>query len=163
MRQFLNKKKIFFIGDGQALQGSLAFIEDTLKEIGLKDKLILRTLLLAEELIPQLIRHAADGAKLRVQIRRYLGDISVSIRAAGESFDPYADQTNDTSGIGEMEDEEAEQAIRGILLKSQGDKLKISHRNGVNRIRILAGRSSQQMVIHTTIALLTGLFCGLLM
>lgn len=62
-----------------------------------------------------------------------------------------------------MEDEEAEQAIRGILLKSQGDKLKISHRNGVNRIRILAGRSSQQMVIHTTIALLTGLFCGLLM
>ena len=52
MRQFLNEKKIFFIGDGQAMQGSLAFIEDTLKEIGLKDKLILRTLLLAEELNP---------------------------------------------------------------------------------------------------------------
>ena len=163
MRQFLKKKKNFFIGDGQAAKDSLAYIEETLKEIGLKDNLILRTLLLAEELIPQLIRHAADGTRLRVQIRRYLGDISVSIRAAGESFDPYAAQTDDTFGIGEMEDDEAEQVIRGILLKSQGDKLKISHRNGENRVRILAGQSNQPMVIQTTAALLMGLLCGLLM
>ena len=163
MRQFLNKKKSFSIEDGQALQDSLAFIEETLQKTGLGNKLTLRTLLLAEELIPQLIRHAADDANLRVQIRRYLGDISVSIRAAGKSFDPYSAQTDDSAGIREMEEEEAEQAIRGILLKSQGDKLKISHRNGVNRIRILAGQSSRQMVLYTTAALLMGLLCGLLM
>ena len=163
MRQFLNKKKSFSIEDGQALQDSLAFIEETLQKTGLGNKLTLRTLLLAEELIPQLIRHAADDANLRVQIRRYLGDISVSIRAAGESFAPYSAQTDDSAGIREMEEEEAEQAIRGILLKSQGDKLKISHRNGVNRIRILAGQSSRQMVLYTTAALLMGLLCGLLM
>ena len=37
MRQFLKKKKYFFIGDGQAAKDSLAYIEETLKEIGLKD------------------------------------------------------------------------------------------------------------------------------
>ena len=163
MRQFLNKKKSFSIEDGRALQDSLAFIEETLREIGLGNKLTLRTLLLAEELIPQLLRYASDGARLRVRVRRYLGDISVSIYAAGESFDPYTAPGDDSAGIEEMGDEEAEQAIRGILLKSQGDKLKISHKNGVNRIRILAGRSNQQMVIYTTAAVLMGLLCGLLM
>ena len=163
MQQFLNKKKSFPIEDGQALQDSLDFIEETLKGVGLDNKLILRTLLLAEELIPQLIRYASDGAGLRVRVRRYLGDISVSIQSAGECFDPYNAPRDDSAGIGEMEDEEAEQAIRGILLKSQGDKLKISHKNGINRIRILAGQSNQQMVLHTTAALLMGLLCGLLM
>lgn len=138
-------------------------MQQFLKEIGLDNQLILRTLLLAEELIPQLIRYASDGARLRVRVRRYLGDISVSIRAAGERFDPYAAPLDESAWIGEMEDEEAEQAIRGILLKSQGDKLKISHKNGVNRIRILACRFNQQMVLHTTAALLFGLLCGLLM
>lgn len=114
-------------------------------------------------MIPQLIRYAADGARLRVRVRRYLGDISVSIRAAGERFDPYTAPLDESAWIGEMEDEETEQAIRGILLKSQGDKLKISHKNGVNRIRILACRFNQQMVLHTTAALLFGLLCGLLM
>ena len=134
-----------------------------MKGLGLANKLIFRTLLLAEELIPQLIRYASDGARLRVRVRRYLGDISVSIRAAGERFDPYSVPRDESDWIGEMEDEEAEQAIRGILLKSQGDKLKISHKNGVNRIRILACRFNQQMVFHTTAALFLGLLCGLLM
>ena len=93
-------------------------MQQFLKEIGLDNQLILRTLLLAEELIPQLIRYASDGAGLRVRVRRYLGDISVSIQSAGECFDPYNAPRDDSAGIGEMEDEEAEQAIRGILLKS---------------------------------------------
>ena len=163
MRRFLNKKKSFSIGDGQALQDSLAFIEETLKEIGLGNKLILRTLLISEELIPQLIRCASDGARLRVQVRRYLGDISVSMSAPGEYFDSYTARKDDAAGIGELEEDEAEQTIRAILLKSQGDKLKISHRRGVNRVRILAERSNQQMLIFTSAALLLGVLCGLLM
>lgn len=123
----------------------------------------MRTLLIAEELIPLLIRNAADGAGLRVRVRRYLGDISVSISAAGKSFNPYIAPADASAGIGEMEDDEAEQAIRAILLKSQGDKLKISHRKGVNHVRILAGRSGQQLLIHTSVALLMGVLCGLLM
>ena len=118
---------------------------------------------MAEELIPQLIRYAADGARLRVRVRRYLGDISVSISAAGEYFDPYTAPTDDSVKIGEMEEDEAEQVIRGILLRSQGDKLKISHRKGVNRVRILVDRSHQQMLIQTSAALLLGVLCGLLM
>ncbi len=161
--RFLNKKKSFPIEADKTLPESLGFIEDSLRESGLGNKLVMRTLLLAEELIPQLIRHAGEGACLRVQVRRYLGDISVSIRAAGERLDPFAAPKNDPAKIGEMEDEELEQAIRGILLKSQGDKLKISYKNGVNQIRILADRSSQQMLVKTAAALALGLLWGLLM
>ena len=168
MRRFMNKKKTFNIGDGQALQDSLAFIEETLKKNGLDNKHIIWTLLMAEELIPQMIRFAAEGAGLHVKVLKYLGDISVTIRAEGESFDPYAIPADnpfadDPSGIGKMEDKEAEQAIRGILLRSQGDKLKISHRNRVNKVRILVDRSRQRMLIQTAAALLIGLVFGLLM
>ena len=168
MRRFINKKKTFNIGDGQALQDSLAFIEETLKKNGLDNKHIIWTLLMAEELIPQMIRFAAEGAGLHVKVLKYLGDISVTIRAEGESFDPYAISADnpfadDPSGIGQMEDKEAEQAIRGILLRSQGDKLKISHRNRVNKVRILVDRSRQRMLIRTAAALLIGLVFGLLM
>ena len=168
MRRFINKKKTFNIGDGQVLQDSLAFIEETLKKNGLDNKHIIWTLLMAEELIPQMIRFAAEGAGLHVKVLKYLGDISVTIRAEGESFDPYAIPADnpfadDPSGIGKMEDKEAEQAIRGILLRSQGDKLKISHRNRVNKVRILVDRSRQRMLIQTAAALLIGLVFGLLM
>lgn len=168
MRRFINKKKTFNIGDGQVLQDSLAFIEETLKKNGLDNKHIIWTLLMAEELIPQMIRFAAEGAGLHVKVLKYLGDISVTIRAEGESFDPYAISADnpfadDPSGIGQMEDKEAEQAIRGILLRSQGDKLKISHRNRVNKVRILVDRSRQRMLIRTAAALLIGLVFGLLM
>ena len=168
MQRFMNKKKSFNIGDGQALQDSLAFIEETLKKNKLDNKHIMWALLMAEELIPQMIRFAAEGADLRVQVLRYLGDISVTIRAEGESFDPYAISADNPSAdnpseIGQMDDKEAEQAIRGILLRSQGDKLKVSHRNRVNKVRILVDRSRQRMLIQTTAALLIGLAVGILM
>lgn len=162
-QRFVNKKKSFPIEEKNALAESLAFIEETLQELGLAGKLAMRTLLLAEELIEQLIRHATDGSRLRVQVHRRLGDISVSIRAAGERFDPFANPANASEGFGELEDAEAQQAIRSILLKSQGDKLKITHKNGVNHVRILADRANQQMLIRTLEALALGALCGLLM
>ena len=160
---FVNNKKGFPIGGGCALQDSLAFIEESLQEIGLGAKLTMRTLLLAEELIQQLIEHAEESGELRVQVRRRLGDISVSIRAPGERFDPFANPAGNPDAVGELADEEAQQAIRSILLKSQGDKLSVSHKNGVNHIRILADRANQTMLTQTVFAIVLGLLCGLLM
>ena len=93
---------------------------------------------------------------------------SSSPKPEGESFDPYAISPDNPSAddpfeIGQMDDKEAEQAIRGILLRSQGDKLKVSHRNRVNKVRILVDRSRQRMLIQTTAALLIGLAVGILM
>lgn len=160
--RFFNKKAGFPVGEN-TLADSMAFIEGTLREAELETKLTMRTLMLAEELIPQLVAHAQKGSELRVQVRRQLGDISVSIRVPGEAFDPLEAPAGQADTLNGLEDEEAQQAIRAILLKSQGDKLKISRKNGVNQVRILADRSSRQMTTRTLIALGLGLLCGLLM
>ena len=144
------------------LYDSLAFIEDTLLALGISNKLTMRTLLLAEELIPQFLENGTPGSQLRVQIKRSLGNASVLISAPGTQFDPYG-PTDTSDTYGQLEDEEAQQAIRSILLRSQGENLKFSCKNGVNQVRILADQSQQSMLVMTAAALVMGLVFGLLM
>ena len=87
------------------LYDSLAFIEDTLLALGISNKLTMRTLLLAEELIPQFLENGTPGSQLRVQIKRSLGNASVLISAPGTQFDPYG-PTDTSDTYGQLEDEE---------------------------------------------------------
>lgn len=150
---FLNRKKSFPISDENTLTKSLTFIEDTLREQALPSKLLMRSVLLSEELIPQLISHAPKDANLYIQIQRHLGDLSISLSAKGQSFDPFQTSYD--------EDDFSQQAIQSILLKSYGNKLKFSYRYGMNHIQILADQSNQKMLIHTLYAFVFGLLFGL--
>ncbi len=159
-KRFINKKKSIPCKNADALAESLQFVEETLDELGVSKKLSMRTVLLAEEIIPQFIHNAETGADLRIHIQRSLGDASVSIQASGRNFDPLDVPGEKAELLGQMEDAEAEQAIRSILLKSQGDNLKITHRGGKNHARILVGKSDRSMMLWTGIALILGLFFG---
>ena len=158
--RFMNTKKDVSCTDSAALTESLSFIESSLRELGIHQKLLMRTVLLAEELLPQFIQNAAPEARLRIQVQKFLGDASVSIHAPGRQFDLLNSPAGD---LGDLEDAEAQQAIRSILLKSQGDRLKITHKGGTNHARILVGQSNQSMLVWTVAALAAGLLFGLLL
>lgn len=162
-KQLMTKKMNFPSGDENALSQSLSFIEDTLRENSLETKVIMRTLLITEEVIPKLLEHAREGGQLKVRVRRQFGNVSVLISVDGEAFDPFVNPGDHPDATDELSDEQMQQAISSILLKSQGDNLKISNKNGVNHVRILVNRSNQQMMTQTVAAIVLGIICGLLM
>ena len=155
----MNKKKDVLCSEGAALAESLDFIESALGELGVARKQVLRTVLLAEELLPQFLQHAAPGAALRIQVQRFFGSPSVSFRVPGSEFDPLNGW--EAGSLDELEETDAQQAIRSALLKSQGDILKISHRSGVNHGRILVAQAQTSRLLWTIGALFAGLLFGL--
>ena len=159
---FYSKKMTFPSDSPETISRCTRFIEDALRELEIDRKLILRTVLTAEEVVVRMMAHAAKG-NISVRIRRLMGDAEIRILSEGDSFDLSGIGAEETVALLEMEDEDAERAIRSILLSSLGDRLKYSHKRGVNRVRIMAGQSEKSMLRETIVALVLGVVFGLLM
>ena len=132
------------------------YVCEELLKLGIGKKLMLRSALLTEETVLQFQRFAREGASLRIKIKRFLGDTSVVLSMEGDEFDPYAEEKEDLDG----EEEISENTVRAILLRSYGEAFKYSHRNRLNNVRILTGRSEQRSLRITLIALVLGILFG---
>ena len=155
------KKKVFMASDKDALSKCLQYIEEELKKLKIGKKLAMRAELISEEMISEFLRHGAEGGSIAVSVRHVIGDTSITINAEGEEFDPYGYiglelGTDDETAI------DSQDTIRSILLKSMGDKLKYTHRNGVNSAKIIVGQAEKSMLVNTVIALVLGVVFGLL-
>ena len=122
-KRFINKKISFPAGSKELIPDSVTFIEDTLNELGIDRRLVLRTLLTAEEVIARLAAHAEEGGSVSVRIKRFIGDAVIEISSKGDELS-LADVSD--ANITSMEDEEAEIAIRSIILNAMGGSLKYS-------------------------------------
>ena len=157
--RFINKKCTISASDEACIAKSLAFIDARLEEASVTPKLTFKARLLAEEMLLTLLAHADPGASVSIQVKKLLGDTEIHLRVRGQAFDLSETATN---GYGDdLGDEETQAAIRTIILKSQGEKLKLSHRNGVNRVRILTGQTESSILRYTIIAMILGLVFGL--
>ena len=159
--RFTNTSHRFSGGSESFLEDSVQFIHDTLSKLGIARKLAIKTELLAEETIVQLMQHAAADAELHVRIRKNMGDVSITLSMRGEEFDPFAG-AGETIGLGETDGADTEEAIRSILMRSYGENFKYRHKNGVNRVRMLTEQTEQSMLTFTMAALVLGLLFGLL-
>ena len=159
--RFANSSQRFAVDSESFLQDSVDYIHASLTSLGISKKLVIKTELLAEETIVLLIQHAPADAVLQVQIRRILGDASVTLSMQGEEFDPSAG-TAKYAGLAETEDSEAEEAIRSILMHSYGENFKYRYKNHVNHVRILTEQTEQSMLVYTMAALGLGLLFGIL-
>ena len=72
-KQFARIEKSFSLSSGIFLEDAVEFIHDSLLSLGTVNKLVLKTELLAEEIIVQLMQHAPENAVLRVRVRRFPG------------------------------------------------------------------------------------------
>ena len=110
-----------------------------------------RCVLLSEETAVQFLRAAPEGSSLQVQVRRFLGDTSVSLFMPGEEFDPF-----------DPGEEESEDSIRALLLRSAGEKYSYTNRGRVNRVRIQTGQLEHTMLYYTIAAMVLGFFSDFL-
>lgn len=147
-------KRSFDIGE-ETLRGSLSFIEAELNKHKVGNKLSMRAMLIAEEVIADFIEYATPGSTLTVTIRRTFMDTSINISAPGIGYDPYY-------GSDDLHEGSAK-AIKSILLRSVGDKLRYSHRNGINSASIAVGQNEGNMLTYTMAALVIGILAGLLL
>lgn len=149
--------------DGDTLSKGIGFVESALKELRVDNKLAMRTVLMIEELIPQFIENSVPGGELRISVRKSLGELSVTITSEGERFDPFEFGTEGSLLSDEVSDKDKQYAIRSILLKSLGNDLKVSNRNGVNTARIAVGQSERSRLYLTAGAAVIGILIGILM
>ena len=124
------------------------FIENCLKEVGVKPKLLIRTVLLCEEVLSQFAENTDEKTNITIHVKKSFGDASVTISAKGSNFDLYS----------ESDDEES--AIRSIYLRSQNDRLKFYHINNSSYAKIFAGTKDKSVIVNTVIALLLGILFG---
>lgn len=160
-KRFINRKMIIPADSKELISEAVAFIEDALNEAGTDRRLALRAMLTAEEALARFAAYAEEGGSVTVRVKRFLGDAVIEISSKGEEVDiASAGDTDDFSG---MEDEEAERAIRSIILGAMSDTLKYSYKGGVNRMRIMTGRTGRTMLRYTVIALAAGLILGVML
>ncbi|SDK29359.1 Na+/H+-dicarboxylate symporter [Sarcina sp. DSM 11001] len=157
-----DKRQSFATDSRSFMEDSIEFIHTSLSELGIAEKLVTKTELLAEEMIVQMIQHATTtDAVLYIRIRRFLGDTSVNFHMQGDEFNPFADAV-ETVRLTEKDDKDMEEAIRSIVMRSFGENFKYRHINNANWVRILSGQADQSMLVLTLTALVLGLIFGAL-
>lgn len=151
-----------FPADMSGLDGSLEFVRQQLKAMGVGKKEVASAMLATEESLIGLIGHAGaasgDGAgassapTVSVSVSKWLGNVSIRLSARGERFDLTVDTpfglrlALDDAGF------DAEAAIRNTILRSFGDKLQYKCRGGVNTVRILVKKSERKLSIVSCVS-----------
>lgn len=158
----MNRKKSFPAQADGALTNIVTFIEDSLKSLKLDRKVMMRSVLTAEEMTAQMIETADPDTYIRVQIKRMLGDVEITLSSVGNEIKPYS-SSEGSIGLKDLGDEEVQHAIRSIILKSQNDHLKITRRERLNRVCITVGQSEKSTLMKAVIALVLGAAVGLIL
>ena len=138
------------------------FIRNTLLERKVSKREITSTLLTAEEALAKMIENCPDESQtIQLQVRAFLGNISIHMSAKGEKF-----ELADLKGVYDFsEEEDAEIAVvkQNLINKILGDNISISSRRNVNVVDIKVKTSGYQQLIYTLSALVLGLLVGLIM
>ncbi len=155
MNKIRNVKRSFNSADESFLSEAMEFIDSSLKSLSVDKKLITKTELISEETIAELLKSAPEGASLDVQIKRFLGDTTVNLRMKGEEFEEMPVSES-------LSDDDSQDVIRAVLLRSYGENFKYRNKNHVNNVRISTGQAEKSLNNSALYALVLGLIFGIL-
>jgi len=137
----------------------LEFVSSSLKELKLNSKEAVRTELMCEEALVNLIEHG-DFSKnkfVSVNVKKFLGDVSVELKVPGNEFDFYIDGG---LSLSEDDDNDAVEAVRNLLLRSFSDKIKYKHQRNFNTVKITAFHSQYSALYQVLAALILAIITG---
>ena len=94
-------------------RATILWLEESLTEMGATKKEILKGELLLEESFFRMVSASADPGTFegKIIIRKRFGDISISVSARGEAFNPFV-------SMEEVSDDEEEMYVFAILVAS---------------------------------------------
>lgn len=136
-------------------------VETLLQKHGLSAENIHQTILSLKELLVIAQESTKEGQKVMVSVCRSYHKVSVQISYRGTEIDiPAILNGIDTTDIEEAYGPEAENAIRELLQRSQGERISSRYSKGTNTISILAFRNDRATLIDTILALCMGICVG---
>ena len=149
------------------LEESTKFIRDALEKMKAPSKLLMRTVLLAEELIVSFVNHGQEGMEIQVNVQKRMGDIYVDISAPGREIESAIRKSIISDGGNDLkidaDDSNAERIIRTLIVRAQGEKLKYAYKDGFNKVSIAVGKAERSSLVKTVFALVLGIIVGLVL
>ncbi len=158
----MKKRKETAAANNEGIDRIVAFVREDVIRHGVKEKDREKIILMTEEAAGSLVSHATDGAELTACIRSFLGTVTIELSAAGEQYS-FTESVKGAELLDEDVEENAQETIREILLRSMADGLKCRHVRGKNRIRMEVLRSKQAFLYQTLGALALAIVTGLLL
>lgn len=138
---------------------SLLFIEETLKEYRMKKRDLLEALLISEETLLMLSEYAPENADIEVTIVRKMGVPRIRLKVPGTQI--AMDEHLSTVPLDRL-GEEAENAIRSVMLRSYADSIKYRHSKSENIITIVTGIPERILATRTVTAILFAVVSAIL-
>ena len=138
---------------------SLVFIEKTLKEFRVKKRDLLETLLISEETLLLLSKHAPEDASVKVSVTRRMGVPRIRMSVPGTPV--TLDEHLGTVSIDQL-GEETESAIRSVMLRSYADSIKYRHSRLENILTIVTGIPERILATRTVAAMILAVITALL-
>lgn len=159
-------KIMSFTTDKDALQKSLDFIEECLKELKVNKKLVMKNLIYSEEVISLFLENARPDSNILIQVKKFLGDASISIHSVGDEVTVSHMTAGEARALQELEgdkDTEVKTEVRSVLFKAMEGNLKMGYKNGMNNARILVGMTQKSVLFGTVVALIASVVFGLML
>ena len=146
-----------FTISGTNYNEAVEWLEAQLAELKVPKREILTAELLMEENFNRLGEASGDAKSFSaaITIRKRFGDVSLRLSAKGMPYNPIVDM-NETA-----EDSEAMYSL--ALLKAHREAMSYSWRKGENHVSIQVHSSSSKSAVFTLVALVAGVFLGLMM
>ena len=139
--------------DLSELPKSISFITESLNKCSCKPAEITRSTLLIEELLVSLIKKAEPKQKISLIVIKWLGTTKIYLHSKGDEFSASEFSDDQTDLREAYLHPDAEDLIRGMIIKAFHDKLSFSYHNEKNCIRVIVGESSQKNLFYALCAL----------
>lgn len=139
--------------DLSELPKSISFITESLNKCSCKPAEITRSTLLIEELLVSLIKKAEPKQKISLIVIKWLGTTKIYLHSKGDEFSASEFSDDQTDLREAYLHPDAEDLIRGMIIKAFHEKLSFSYHNEKNCIRVIVGESSQKNLIYALCAL----------
>ena len=149
------------------MQDGLDFIAQRLAAIGVSKKETMRSVLIAEETMAQLVAHASDAdAPIDIRVRKGYHRVVVKVSLRGDEFELAGDvEVGDIfeAARQDADDGAVQSMLRDVLLKANREFLGLKHVKGVNQATILVAKIRHAMAVYTLAALFGAVVLGLVM
>lgn len=156
-------KKSYIIHGFEELSQGQQFIEQSLREYKVSQKLILRNLLISEEYIKTLINASTDSSPIiKVEITRLFGDVCIRLYSKGAQIDGDSVQREFAYDFSDEENPDIESAVQTVIQKIMVSNTSCSYKHGTNTVDIKVASSKYRSIILTFIGLFAGIIAGAL-
>ena len=127
----------------------------------------LRISMMCEESLVKLLEYvdfsSGEPVKAVVSARKFMGNVNFSLRIPGRSFDFLKSLQSNILPDSDELSPDADDAVNNILLQTFEDRIRYTHKNGRNYIRIAAIKSPYTALVSTLEAIALAVILGLLL